>query len=117
MNGSFERSLSEATAVEIDAKIVRGEAIRAIRGLMDRSSRFTESLSERSRPVSFYAVVRIMRDLELAITAMSEALAEGVGHAGGSCNPIQKTKVDKQLSPRRSANTETGEVERQAAKG
>ena len=96
----MKRSSPDATIdslpIEIDAKAVRGEAIRVIRGLFDRRDRFSESSAERSRPASFFSVVRIMRDLELAMMAISESLADGVAHAGGRRAPLENTSADEQ---------------------
>ena len=83
MNESLTRFAVEGASAEIDAKVVRSEAIRAIRGFMVRSDQPRERLSGRRLPVSFYAVVRIMRDLELTLVAISGSLAEGVDHATG----------------------------------
>lgn len=74
-----------SVAFEVDAKFVRGEAIRAIRGFAVHASRSRDSLPHRSpAPVSLYTIVRIMRDLELTLAAISGSLAESVGHATGS---------------------------------
>ena len=87
MNGSLTRFAVEGASAEIDAKVVRGEAIRAIRGFMVRSDQPRERLSGRRLPISFYAVVRIMRDLELTLVAISGSLAEGVEHVTSRQSP------------------------------
>ena len=84
MNVSQHPSLIQGVAIEIDPKVVRGEAIRAIRGFMIRSDQPRERMSHRRLPVSFYVIVRIMRDLELTLTAISGSLAEGIEHATAS---------------------------------
>ena len=89
MNGSFDRSLVGNAPLEIDPKVVRGEAIRAIRGFMVRSDQPRERLPARRLPVSFYAIVRIIRDLELTLAAISGSLAEGVEHATGGASASQ----------------------------
>lgn len=74
---------SDSIALEIDARIVRSEAIRAIRGFMTRTGQPGDTAQKRSKPTSFYAIVCIMRDLELTLAAISGSLAEGVEHATG----------------------------------
>ena len=93
MNVSQHLSLIQGVAIEIDPKVVRGEAIRAIRGFMVRSDQPRERLSGRRLPVSFYAIVRIMRDLELTLAAISGSLAEGVEHAAGSASVSQNDQA------------------------
>ena len=83
MNVSCHRPVIENALVEIDPKVVRCEAIRAIRGFMVRSDQPNERQSGRRRPVSFYCIVRIMRDLEMTLAAISQSLAEGVDHVTG----------------------------------
>lgn len=79
---------TDSVAFEIDAGVVRGEAIRAIRGFVTRSDQLRVSAPTRAKPSSFYAIVRIMRDLELTLAAISGSLAEGVEHTvGGKRTP------------------------------
>ena len=94
MKGSFDPSVIENASLEIDPRMVRGEAIRAIRGFTIRSDQPRDRLISRPRPVSFYAIVRIMRDLELTLMAISGSLAEGIEHATGSSS-ASRLDLDK----------------------
>ena len=77
-----------SVAFQVDANFVRGEAIRAIRGFAVHTSRSRDSLPDRSpRPVSLYTIVRIMRDLELTLAAISGSLADSVCHTTGHPSP------------------------------
>ncbi len=88
MTVARQPSATDSVAFEIDARTVRGETIRVIRGFAYRSDRSKDTPQRRPRPTSFYAVVRIMRDLELTLAAISGSLADGVDHAtGGKRSP------------------------------
>ena len=83
MAATRQPSATDSVAFEIDAKVVRSEAIRAIRGFACHLDRPRGPLSKSPKSTSFYAIVRIMRDLELTLTAISHSLAEGVDQTTG----------------------------------
>ena len=84
MTTARQNPATDYVTFDIDARTVRNEAIRAIRGFAHRSERPVEWTTDRRGAVSFYSIVRIMRDLELTLMAISGSLAEGVEHATGS---------------------------------
>ncbi len=69
--------------VEADAKAVRCETVRAIRGLVMAPEPKIRLLSRDPHRGVFRSAMGVLHDLELSLVAMSHSLAEGVEHSAG----------------------------------